>query len=316
MQAIKNWLESIGWGGASINVASADASFRSYYRVKHKNQIFILMDSSLEKESLDPFLDVAKRLEQTGVKVPKVYEQDLQEGYLIIEDFGSTHYLDLLNVESFKSLYKKAMDAIVLMQEGDASGLPLYDKVFLHEEMDLMKTWFLEKHLNLDLTTNEKEMIEQTLDRISDVVLQQPQELFVHRDFHSRNLLLTPTEEVGIIDFQDAMSGSITYDLVSLLKDCYIEYPKADIEALALNFRDKKNLDIDDATFIKWFDFMGMQRHIKVLGIFARLYLRDGKDGYLKDLPLTLKYTIDTALRYDETKVLGEYLSKLILPRV
>jgi len=167
----------------------------------------------------------------------------------------------------------------------------------------------LRKKLNLSLHVKQKELIKNTLNLISDVVLEQPQDIFVHRDFHSRNIMITSENEIGVIDYQDAMSGAITYDLVSLLKDCYIKYPRVEVEKLVLLFRDKLALDVEDATFIKWFDFMGLQRHIKVLGIFSRLYLRDGKDGYLKDIPLTLKYVIDTASRYEETKELAKFLA-------
>ena len=156
-----------------------------------------------------------------------------------------------------------------------------------------------------------KNIIDTTLKDISDVVLEQPQGVFVHRDFHSRNIMLTPKDEIGIIDFQDARVGAITYDLVSLLKDCYIEWNKEEVEKLALYYRDSVNLDVDDETFVKWFDFMGLQRHIKVLGIFARLHLRDGKDGYLKDIPLTLKYIVDAGSKYEETQDLVKMLQKI-----
>jgi len=175
----------------------------------------------------------------------------------------------------------------------------------------LMKEWYLEQNLKISLTAEQEAFIGKTLDAISNVVLAQPQNIFVHRDFHSRNIMITPKKSIGIIDYQDAMSGAITYDLVSLLKDCYIEYKRGDIEVLVLEFRDKLGLQTTDAEFIKWFDFMGLQRHIKVLGVFSRLYLRDGKDGYLKDIPLTLKYTIETAFRYDETKEFAELLAEL-----
>lgn len=166
---------------------------------------------------------------------------------------------------------------------------------------------------NLKVTLNEvqKNTIENSLDAISTVVLSQPQDLFVHRDYHSRNIMLSKDDKIGVIDYQDAMNGAVTYDLVSLLKDCYIAYKREEIEKLALEFRDKKALDISDDEFLKWFDFMGLQRHIKVLGIFSRLFLRDDKDGYLKDIPLTLKYTIETASRYDETKALARLLKEL-----
>ena len=268
------------------------------------------MDSSLEKESLKPFLDVTSKLLAKGVSAPKILEQNLEDGFLIIQDFGNIHYLNVLDDKNYNTLYSKAIDAIVTMQEANRANLPFYDKVFLHFEMDLMKEWYLQKHLSISLDESQEKIIEDALDAISDVVLSQPQDVFVHRDFHSRNIMIRDDDEIGIIDYQDAMSGAVTYDLVSLLKDCYIEYAREDIEKLALEFRDKKGMEVDDKTFIKWFDFMGMQRHIKVLGIFCRLYLRDSKDGYLKDLPLTLKYVLDAGSRYEETKELSALLKR------
>ncbi|MCK4874628.1 MAG: phosphotransferase, partial [Sulfurimonas sp.] len=248
MNKIKKWLSSTPYKNHSIQIASADASFRKYYRLTDDNKTVLLMDSSLEKESLAPFLDVTKKLLHVDVNAPQILEKNLEDGFLIIKDFGNTHYLNVLNDENFKTLYSKAIDTILTMQKADASELPLYDKAFLHVEMDLMKDWYLEKKLNITLSESEKELIERTLDAISDVVLQQPQDVFVHRDFHSRNIMITPQNEIGVIDYQDAMSGAITYDLVSLLKDCYIEYEREEIEKLVLEFRDKLNLHVDDET--------------------------------------------------------------------
>ena len=177
-----------------------------------------------------------------------------------------------------------------------------------------MQEWFLEQYVDLDLSGDEKMASQEALDYISDEVLKQPQGYFVHRDFHSRNIMVREDGVLGVIDYQDAMRGSITYDLVSLLRDLYIELPYELVEQLVLAFRDIVAADVDDETFVRWFDFMGLQRHIKVLGIFARLYLRDGKDGYLHDLPLTLKYTIETAEKYDETKPLADLLKKVVHP--
>jgi hypothetical protein len=309
MYKIKEWLLTTGYKNYTVEVASADASFRKYYRLIDGDSTLILMDSSLEKESLKPFLDVTARLLHADVCAPHILEQNLVDGFLIIEDFGNTHYLNVLNQENYKTLYSQAINTILKMQKADASGLPIYDKKFLHVEMDLMRDWYLEKLLRLTLNDSQKELIATSLNAISDVVLEQPQDVFVHRDFHSRNIMITGHHKIGIIDYQDAMSGAVTYDLVSLLKDCYVAYDRKEIKKLALEFRDKKALKVDDETFIKWFDFMGLQRHIKVLGIFSRLYLRDGKDGYLKDIPLTLKYVLDTADRYKETKELAKLLS-------
>ena len=314
MNKIEQWLTTIGWHDYQIEIASADASFRQYFRIRNAGKNYILMDSSLEKESLVPFIDVTNRLLSANVKAPAILEQNPEEGFLIIEDFGNTHYLNVLDDTNYKAFYTKAMKEILRMQEADTSGLPLYDKEFLHFEMGLMQEWFLEKYLDITLKDEEKAVINSALDSISDVVLSQPQGIFVHRDFHSRNIMLTPKDEIGVIDYQDAMSGALTYDLVSLLKDLYIEFDSKEIESLALAFRDLKGIDADDETFLKWFDFMGLQRHIKVLGIFARLYLRDHKDGYLKDLPLTLKYVLQTAEKYKETQALATLLQKVQLP--
>jgi len=311
MQKILEYLKTTPYKTYTITVASADASFRKYYRLTQGDKSLLLMDSSLEKESLAPFLDVTKRLAHAEVNVPEIYEQDLEKGYLIIEDFGNTHLLSQLIQENFKTLYKKAIDEIVKMQKADADGLPLYDKAFLHFEMDLMREWYLEKKLGISLTQAESETLESTLNTISDTVLTQPQNIFVHRDYHSRNIMVQEDGELGIIDYQDAMNGAITYDLVSLLKDCYISFDREAILELVLYFRDQVAPEVSDNEFIKWFDFMGMQRHIKVLGIFSRLHLRDGKEGYLKDIPLTLRYTLDAAQRYDETQELAKLLKKL-----
>ena len=222
MNDIKIWLKSIGWNDWNIEVASADASFRTYYRLSKEDETYVLMDSSLLLESLPPFVDMNERLSIVNVRVPHIIVKNIKLGYLILEDFGSTHYLDILNEENYQKLYKKAIDEIVKMQQADTKDLPVYDKDFLLFEMDLMQEWYLEKYLNTILNLDQKNIINTALKEISDVVLEQPQGVFVHRDFHSRNIMLTPKNDIGIIDFQDARVGAITYDLVSLLKDCYI----------------------------------------------------------------------------------------------
>ena len=311
MDKIQLWLQSTPYKDYSIEIASADASFRKYYRLSSENNTLIFMDSSLEKESLTPFIDVTEKLLHVKVNAPKILEKNIQEGFLILKDFGNTNLLDILNQDNFEHYYSKAINTIIKMQKAEIENLPLYDKKFLHVEMDLMQDWYIEKLLHVKLSDTQKELIQKTLNRISTIVDLQPQGYFVHRDFHSRNIMITPEGEMGIIDYQDAMNGAITYDLVSLLKDCYISFEREKIEKLVLEFRDKKGLDVRDETFLKWFDFMGLQRHIKVLGIFSRLYLRDEKDGYLKDIPLTLQYVLETGARYEETQGLVELLTEI-----
>ncbi len=311
MSKLKAWLETTFLKQYTITVASADASFRKYYRARKDEKSYIIMDSSLELDSIKPFVGISSRLSSADVNVPKIYAQNLEEGFLILEDFGDTNLLDVLNKDNFKMHYANAIEEILKMQRADATNLPLYDKAFLHFEMNLMREWYLEQKLLYKLSQKEENLLENTLEIISEVVLSQPQNVFVHRDFHSRNIMLTNKQTLGVIDYQDAMSGAISYDLVSLLKDCYISFERHEIEKLVLLFRDKVSPVTSDMEFLKWFDFMGLQRHIKVLGIFSRLSIRDGKDSYLDDIPLTLNYTIETALRYEETKALGEFLQRL-----
>ena len=313
MHIIKEFLKGSRFESYEITLASADASFRRYFRLEKEGETFIVMDSSKELDSLKPFVDITKRLRDAKVNAPRIYLQDLERGFLVLQDFGSADLLDVLDESNFEYYYKMAIDEICKMQEDDAKNLPLYDAKFLIYEMDLMQEWFLQKYLSITLDAKEEMMLKDTLSIICREVLKQPQGFFVHRDFHSRNIMFTKDDTLGIIDYQDAMRGAVTYDLVSLLRDLYISFEPSKIEALALYFRDKKEFDTKDAEFLKWFDFMGLQRHIKVLGIFARLYLRDAKDGYLKDLPLTLKYVLDISKKYDETKKLHDFLSKIIL---
>ena len=313
MNKIKAWLQTIGWEEWQMEVASADASFRSYYRLSRKtdDETYVLMDSSKLLESIPPFVDMNERLTAVNVRVPGIIVKNIKLGYLILEDFGTTHYLDILNQENHERLYSKAIDEIVKMQKADIGDLPLYDREFLLSEMALMQEWYLEKYLNVVLDPEQKKMVKLTMEHIANIVLQQPQNVFVHRDFHSRNIMLTTKNDIGIIDFQDARMGPVTYDLVSLLRDVYVEFDPKDVERLALSFRDKKGLDVDDATFMRWFDFMGLQRHIKILGIFARLHLRDGKDGYLNDIPLTMKYVIEVGSKYPEVSELLSLLKSV-----
>lgn len=312
MQKIKEFIQTTPYEEFKIELASSDASFRRYFRLVKGDETLIVMDSSLEKTSLKPFIKVTTLLRGVDAHAPEILYEDLEKGFLVLEDLGSDNLLDHLNKESFKPLYKKCIDEIIKMQKIDALSLPLYDEEFLKFEMSLMPEWFLKKYLGKELDEKEVKIINDTFDLISKKVLSHPQGVFVHRDFHSRNIM--KSEPLGIIDYQDAMNGSIVYDLVSLLKDFYIQFDAKDINELALYFKEQKGLDVSDEVFLEWFDFMGLQRQLKVLGIFARLYLRDGKDGYLKDLPLTLEYTLQSCEKYPELNDLKGLLSRVVLP--
>jgi aminoglycoside/choline kinase family phosphotransferase len=310
MNKLEAWLQSIDCEG-ELEAVSADASFRKYYRLKSAMHSGIVMDASAQKESVPPFIDIEHRLYEAGVRVPKINTYNKKEGFVFMEDLGDTHLCDVMH-EDFEHYYTQAIDTIVKMQNTDTEDLPLYDADFLRFEMDLMKEWYLEKHLGLNLDEGQEGRLQTLLERIISEVLAQPQDVFVHRDYHSRNMMLSPCDnKMVVIDYQDARVGAVTYDLVSLLRDVYTELDPKVVERMALSFRDTKELDVDDETFMRWFDFMGLQRHIKILGIFARLALRDGKEAYLKDIPLTLKYILDTASKYEETKDLVDLLSDL-----
>ena len=309
---IKQWLKTQGFKEFELTDTLADASSREYFRIRENNQSYIVMDSSRMLESLDDFVFMQQRLISSGVRVPEILKSDMKLGYLVLEDFGSIHLWDIATKEDAKAYYQKAIDEICKIQHCSTDGLSLYDEEFLLFEMDLMREWYLQKYLGITLTKSEQEMLSKTLVAIASEVLSQPQGVVVHRDFHSKNLMIVD-DDIGVIDFQDAKVGAITYDVVSLLRDLYIELDSEFVYEMLRYYKQKAKLDVDDEMLVRWFDFMGLQRHIKVLGIFARLYLRDGKEAYLNYLPQTLKYVLDIASKYEETKELGKFLRNITL---
>lgn len=318
---LTQWIQQ-DWPQASIEVASADASFRRYFRVFNEGETTIAMDAPPEKEDCAPFIDVTKRLLDAKVHAPKIIRQDLAQGFLLLEDLGNTPYLDHLNNTSADPLYADALQALIKIQQANTQDLPEYNADFLMIEMQYMPEWFLQTHLKINPNIDQQNIINQCLKSIVTKVIEQPQ-VFVHRDYHSRNLMITADDNPGVIDYQDAMLGPITYDLVSLLRDCYIQWPNDQVESWVLDFKhllekssSLSNLsNISDETFIEWFDYMGLQRHIKVLGIFARLNHRDGKANYLNDLPLTLEYMMQVARKYEDTRPLYELFNEWKIPQ-
>jgi len=309
MQQIKAWVETLGYKDYEIEVISADASFRSYYRLIVNEETFVIMDSSLDKESMYPFIDISVRLLTAQVEVPRILAQNLSEGFLLLTDLGTQHLADILNPMSVELLYMKGVSEIVKMQTIPVEGLGLYDKKFLLFEMGLMQEWYLAQHLNQEISEEEQTVLDEGLEIIVNEVLSQPQSLFVHRDFHSRNIMIE-NGKLKLIDYQDAKAGALTYDLVSLLKDVYVEFDSEMMERLALEFKLLKGLEVSDEQFLRWYHFMGLQRHIKILGIFARLNIRDGKSGYLNDIPLTLRYIDEVCSKYEELEALGKLLKR------
>ena len=309
MQQIKAWIDELGYKDYKLEKIKADASLREYYRLYVGDKSFIVMDASLDKESLYPFIEISVRLLKAHVEVPRIVSQNIKEGFLLLTDLGTQHLADVLSPMSVQLLYMKGIAEIIKMQTIDTTGLEVYDRAFLISEMNLMEEWYLRQHKHIFLSERGLKGLEKILDTIADEVLSQPQDLFVHRDFHSRNIMLV-SGKLFIIDYQDAKAGPLTYDLVSLLKDVYVEYDNALITEMALEFKALKGLEVSDEQFLRWFDFMALQRHLKILGIFARLNIRDGKQQYLKDIPLTLKYIFEVCDKYDSLKPLGELLRK------
>jgi aminoglycoside/choline kinase family phosphotransferase len=297
---LKGWIEWLGVEEPELKALHGDASSRSYYRLENDNG-GIVMDASEAKESVPIFIGVSMRLTDAKVRIPRIKSFELHKGFIFLEDIGSTHLLDkCVEGVDARPYYDKAIETLVKMQETPSKGLEPYDRNFLLEEMNLMTEWYLKEYLDTSFECLDGRMLLESFSFIADEVLSQPQEIFVHRDYHARNLMLDSNEEIVVIDFQDAREGALTYDLVSLLRDAYVKLDARELRRLILLFRDLKGLDVDDETFMRWFDFTGLQRHIKILGIFARLAIRDGKKEYLKDIPMTLKYILEVGYKYPE----------------
>ena len=303
-----------------IEPASADASFRRYFRVTLENgDTRIVMDAPPEHEDCRPFLHVAALFRDAGVHVPEVFAQDLEQGFLLLSDLGNTTYLNVLDATTAPALYRDANAALVDIQRASRAGvLPAYDRALLERELNLFPDWYVAQHLGLTLDAPQTAALRNVFETLLANNLAQPQ-VFVHRDYHSRNLMVIDgayPANPGIIDFQDAVYGPITYDLVSLYRDAYItweEERELDFVIRYWEMAKKAGLPVspDFDAFYRDYEWMGAQRQIKVLGIFARLYHRDGKDGYLKDMPRVMAYLRRTCTRYNALAPLARLLDQL-----
>lgn len=276
---------------------AGDASHRQYFRLSHCQQTRILLSSPPELENNSAFLTVRDLLEKNGLAVPACYAADLDQGFMLLEDFGDTLLLDILNEQSVDGLYSQAMRLLSILVQVDGTELPAYDREQLVEEMGRFQHWFVEGLLGLPISSRGAVVFSRLQQTLVSSALEQPQVL-VHRDFHSRNLMQLHSGDLAMIDFQDAVVGGITYDLVSLLKDCYIRWPRSRVTGWALEFKSLLQslgmlAEVTDEEYLRWFDWIGLQRHLKVLGTFARLSLRDNKHSYLDDLPLVIEYLLE-----------------------
>lgn len=319
LQSLKDWVK-IQFPGKSFSFtpASADASFRRYFRITFDdNSTLIVMDAPPQQEDCAPFLHVAGLLASAAVHVPTVLAKDTAQGFLLLSDLGNTTYLQALttNSDDADNLYGDAVDALIKIQLASRNAvLPDYDQALLLGELNLFPAWYIAEHLQTELAVDQKNVIQAVFDQILRNNLAQPR-VFVHRDYHSRNLMVTAPNP-GIIDFQDAVYGPITYDLVSLFKDAYIYWEEERLLDWTIRYWEKARktglpVALDFTDFYRDFEWMGVQRHLKVLGIFARLYHRDGKSGYLSDMPLVMDYLRRACSRYREFNSLLKLLDEL-----
>ncbi len=320
--SLQNWLtEILGTSAFNLKPASEDASFRTYHRLFLKNKTFIVMDAPPEQENCKPFIKITKKLRACDVNVPIIHNVNIEQGFLLLSDLGNDLYLNKLNKSSIYELYSDALSTLVSIQVlVNVGGVDEYDKSLLISEMNLFREWLIEKHLNIKLSDSQVKILTTLFDLLVNNALQQPK-VFVHRDFHSRNLMVTKENNPGVIDYQDAVYGPISYDLVSILKDCYIKWPKEEIDKwidFYLNklYEEKAQYRINRNEFVRWFDLMGVQRHLKASGIFARLSHRDGKHNFLEDIPRTLSYILDLKETYEELQPICIILEELVLPRL
>lgn len=315
---LTEWLHSLYPQQAfSLAPASADASFRRYFRATFADGTTrIVMDAPPQHEDCKPFLHIGKLFEDAGTHTPHVYAQDLAQGFLLLSDLGNLTYLQALNARNAPALYAAATDTLIKIQLASREHeLPPYDEALLRRELNLFPEWYIAKHLGVTLNNHQQTRLEQVFNRILANNLAQPR-VYVHRDYHSRNLMVVTDNNPGVLDFQDAVYGPITYDLVSLFKDAYIRWEEEDVIDWLIGYWEKARLaglpvHQDFGEFYRDYEMMGVQRHIKVLGIFARLSHRDGKDAYLKDMPLVMDYLRRACERYIDLKPLLNILMEL-----
>jgi aminoglycoside/choline kinase family phosphotransferase len=322
--AFNNWLSTLyPDNDYKITKLAGDASFRTYYRLCIQNSTKIIMHAPPNLINLDPFIEITHKLQMNNFKVPKIHAVDYENGFMLLEDLGDNLLLESITSENADSLYKKSMDLLANMQVQTSAdeSLAVFNKSCMFDELNLFNEWFVDRFLEIKLDESSKNIISDTFNWLTNEICKQPL-VFTHRDFHSRNIMLVPNYqfkdnfELGLIDYQDAVIGPFTYDLVSLIKDCYIEWPLATTNDWIKYFyaKIKESHGYNEQEFIKAVDLCGLQRHLKVLGIFSRLSIRDNKDGYLKDLPLTFRYVMNCLKNYNELGYFHDFMQSKIQP--
>lgn len=296
---------------------AGDASFRQYYRVQYQNNTRILMDSSADQAAFATFTKITQKLANAELPVPQIFASEQNQAFALLEDFGDDLLLYTVNEQNADTLYKSALDLLLQIQKANLQtcDIPKFDSSFMHVELQRFEEWFIQRHLKIELTNAECGVIKNTFAHLEEVLQTQPY-AFSHMDYHSRNIICTDQKKLGIIDYQDAMYAPCTYDLVSLLKDCYIQWPLEKVHEWLSYFYDNSELtaNYSKPEFIKAFDLCGLQRHLKVLGIFSRLYLRDNKASYLKSIPLVFHYILACLECYNELNNFAEVIREKIYP--
>lgn len=321
--AIQHWLESVsGVHPIILHPMVGDASNRRYFRVNVRGLSFVVMDAPPALENCRPFVAIAKALREIGLNTPDILEADLEQGFLLLTDFGGATYLSALNTQNADHLYDTALDALSVLQTChfvNDHAIPPFTPDFMNKEWTWHKEWFLTKFLQLSLFGIENEL-DHCYSLIMNAAADQPQ-VFMHRDYHSANLMVLADNEVGILDFQDAFIGPVTYDLVSLLRDCYIDWPQERVAVWVKSYQQKLMVQgslekVSERDFLRWFDWMGMQRHLKALLTFSRKHVRDHQSQYLRHVPRTLNYLLVVSEQYPELATLHDFLRFIVKPAI
>lgn len=320
---LEKWLEAgLSISDVKLHAVVGDASFRRYFRFMCNGRSYIAVDAPPEHENCRAFVALAVAYAQQDIGVPQVILSDFELGFMCLSDLGDQLLLDHLNGDQVDNIYRRVLDILPRIAKvitPSTYQLPSYNRAMLQRELGLFSTWFLEKHLQLQLSSIEKRQLDHTVEQLITSALVQPQ-VGVHRDFHARNIMVGENDQLAVIDFQDAVIGPITYDAVSILRDCYVRWPDELVYELLLYFKEimgdqyPELEQINETEFVTWFDWMGIQRHMKVCGIFSRLYYRDDKDHYLADLPTVVSYLLDVAKKYTELSDFVDLLNCKVLP--
>lgn len=317
--ALVHWLKNdCSLLSHKLKPLAGDASFRRYFRVSQADVSYIAMDAPPPRENCRPFVAIARALKEQGLSVPEIIGSDVERGFLLLSDLGDRLYLNELSLDNAEVLYGRATDALAILQSCSVVHdweVPLFSADFMVQELQLFKEWFLQKHLALVIDEKTETMLNTFFYFLAESAANQTQ-VFMHRDYHSANLMVLKDEATGLLDFQDAFIGPVTYDLVSLLRDCYIDWPEVMVKKLALQYKEKIGslIRVSDEQFLRWFDLMGLQRHLKALLTFSRKLHRDGSRNYLQHMPRTLNYVLAVSAAYPECREFNHYLVEAIMP--